>query len=111
MSEPCTLTSTFSHHASAVFRRSSIGDIDGAHAAAAHWQQQQPCLLSSALLQWFSGQTKTSPVSAVASASLGSDAASDTAVYCSGATAFDLFACNGGNVRYALAHFATDILF
>ncbi len=45
-------SSGFSSHALAVFRCSSDGDMTGALAAAALWQQQQPCRLSDALVTW-----------------------------------------------------------
>jgi hypothetical protein len=99
-SAPCD---TFISHALAVFRCSSVGNMTGALAAAALWQQQQPCLLSSSLLQWLTTQTET-PVNA-------SQRPADGAVYSSGASAFDLFASNGGNVRYlALLCFIAETL-
>jgi hypothetical protein len=81
--------SGFEAHALAVFQRVNDGDIPGALAAARTWQQQLPCLLSSSLLQWLSSR---------ATAAAASPAAADCAVYAEGASAFDLFASNGGNV-------------
>jgi hypothetical protein len=81
--------SGFEAHALAVFQRVNDGDIPGALAAARTWQQQLPCLLSSSLLQWLSSR---------ATAAAASPAAADSAVYAEGASAFDLFASNGGNV-------------
>jgi hypothetical protein len=87
-------------HALAVFRCSSAGDVSGALAAAQVWQQQQPGCLSASLVKWFSALVEMPRDSASdrvsQTAALPSD--STSAVYCSGASAFDLFASNGGNV-------------
>jgi hypothetical protein len=103
----------FTAHALAVFKCCSHADERGALAAAAAWQQQQPCLLSKALMQWFRSRAAIAPkaldVSShqPAATDAGSEPAKHTgttpdgAVYCNGASAFDLFASNGGNVRCA----------
>jgi hypothetical protein len=104
----------FTSHALAVFKCCSGADECGTLAAAEAWEQQQPCLLSKALMQWFQTRARSAPnvpdVSSnqLATADAGSAPANHTgttpdgAVYCNGASAFDLFASNGGNVCCAL---------
>ena len=94
---PCNSPPPPMHHALAVFRCCSDGDTSSALAAATQWQQQQPCRLSSALLQWLTAQTQPPPAAPI-DASRAAVPASDSTVYSSGASAFDLFASNGGNV-------------
>jgi hypothetical protein len=101
----------FTAHALSVFKCCSNADECAALAAAAAWDQQQPCLLSKALMQWFLSRASSAPsaldVSShqLAATDAGSAPAAHTgttpdaaAVYCNGASAFDLFASNGGNV-------------
>lgn len=107
----------FTSHALAVFKCCSNADECSALAAAEAWEQQQPCLLSKALVQWFQTRARSAPnVPDVSSNQLATtDAGSapskhtgttpDGAVYYNGASAFDLFASNGGNVCCALLFF------
>ncbi len=104
-------TNSVTSHALAVFRCSSKNDTSGSLAALALWQQQQPCRLSRALQQWFDAQTNGPQLTSSSSDDALEDSTrSQSSVYSDGASAFDLFASNGGNVCCGRHFFATEII-